>query len=73
MDQSKTHVWANEQLRQVLSRYFPQALINVLFSFSGRFCVTFVLAAGIMAGLFDLQSLMYLSLVFAFIDVAVTA
>ncbi len=54
MDQSKTHVWANEQLRQVLSRYFPQALINALFSFSGRFCVTFVLAAGIMAGLFGL-------------------
>ena len=54
MDQSKTHAWVSEQLRQVLSRFFPQALINVLFSFSGRLCATFVAAAGIVAGLFGL-------------------
>lgn len=54
MDQSKTHAWVSEQLRQGLSRFFPQVLINALCSFTGRFCVTFAVAAGIMAGLFGL-------------------
>ena len=54
MDQSKTPAGVNEQLRQGLCRYFPQTPVNALLSFSARFCLTFVLAAGIMAGLFGL-------------------